>query len=135
MLILKTFSNGSHFDEKMAQISAIINEESMTMKSSSISEANCDLVYENKPLWHASQRIINHLENDKIIFATDTTNKMSKSRSINLMSFSSSENQHSNNIKSLNDLAEPNQVGKVFKTNQNIMNQKFIKKKIVVVDN
>jgi hypothetical protein len=51
------------------------------------------------------------------------------------MSFSSSENQHSNNINSLNDLAEPNQVGKVFKTNQNIMNQKFIKKKIVVVDN
>ncbi len=39
------------------------------------------------------------------------------------MSFSSSENQHSNNINSLTDLAEPIQVGKIFKTNQNIMNQ------------
>jgi hypothetical protein len=44
--------------KKAAEIYPEKNEESMTMKSSSISEANCDLVYENKPLWHASQRII-----------------------------------------------------------------------------
>ena len=117
---LKIFSNGVSFDDAMPEISACISKDNSNVKQTKISEANCDLVDEKKPLWQSSQRIINHHENDKIIYSSLLLgrNHMRNSKSIDFMSFKSPVKEASNGLAITNE----NQKRRVLKSNQNINN-------------
>ena len=71
------------------EIKAALSNEKMQ-----ISEANCDLIDERKVIWQSSQRIINHKENDKIMYGSlpVSSNQMRCSRSIDFMNKDFAEN-------------------------------------------
>ena len=110
---LKIFSNGSLFNEAIPEIKAALSNEDNTK----ISEANCDLIDEKKEIWQSSQRIINHKENDEIMYRSlpVSSNQMRCSRSIDFMNKDFAENSPMKKHLASKSL---------LKSNQNIVNRK-----------